>query len=274
MKINKYIGLVIASVFLIVYVLPGLVVATNIVGFVNGTNYSAGNYMINVSFQNDTDISGVTEDNSTCYHNASGIWTAFTGTTFLVNDTADTGNTNFLLNVTITSSLDSRGVAINCSVGNGTEALSITDKIIGVTFDSTSPNVLITRSPSSASYGATIDYKCKISDAIDNTGTIGVSTSPIIAEFNISNADGTNTNLTQYINDVTRGYTSTNTAGTYSFYCFARDFTGNNKSVSANVTIGELNSPVVIEGNGSGSNNSIIIIIIIGLILFWLFNKK
>ena len=266
MKNKILIGFILASV--LIAILPMCLAATSMVLPKAGTNHST-TIEIQASYVNATDIAGVAAANCTCYHNATGTWTAFTDT-ITVNEKATTGS-NITMTGTLTSALDDTDVSVNCSIGNETAIIGVSPVVVNA-FDSTAPTLhfLVPLSSDSESYGVAVEYKCNPSDTIDSSLT---------TTFTVTHPSGdttTSTSLT-YGTSTLQRFTDTDFAGDYVFTCSSTDYTGNSASESATVTIDSLGKITKIKSNGKGllQDNMIwiIAIVIIGILIWSSRNK-
>jgi len=253
------IGLILVSVLM---VMPICLAATSMVLPVAGSNHSL-TVNIQASYVNATDIAAVTADNCTCYHNATGTWTAFTDT-ITVNEKATTGS-NITMTGTLTSAIDDTDVSVNCSIGNETEIIGVAQVIV-TAFDSTAPtlNFLVPLSSDFQSYGGAVEYKCNPSDTIDSSLTTTWAVAHPSEDTTTSTTLSTNSELTKF--------TDTDCSGDYVFTCTSTDYTGNSKTETATVTIDELGR--INRKSSIKDNNMGWLLIIGGVLIMLLLTKK
>src|SRR3990167_161690 len=263
---KKLIILSITILALVISILPMVFAGIAVETPTNATNITSS-ASIRVSYVNATDIHGVAAANSTCYHNASGTWTSFSGT-ITVQEAATSGS-NITMSPTTSSLTDTKGMAVNCSLGNQTVKVGITSGGYNyVTLDNTNPVVTVDLDEDSISVGGLFHYDISISDA-----TSGIERQ----SCNITDPESAITSAGTSASNTLFSSSRTVDAGTWTLSCKAGDYTGHNVTKSDTLKSKSLSAPYRIGTTGilAGLDKKTVIIgIIIAIGILWLIGRK
>jgi len=249
------------SVFLL-----SVVGAADMTAPTNDTMWNTTTVTITANYTNVTDVTDPLEANTVCYHNATGTWVS-AGTETIQLAPTDAGNVTIA--VTLTSALDSIGIAVNCTIGNATDSTN-TGFNTNITFDITAPTVTLTVPLSSQSYGRPIDYMCTYSDTIDGSPT---------TSFNVSHPSDDPSNLVS--TSLTIGssdflqFIDTDWEGDFTFACYARDYVGNIGSKTSTTSIGPLGRVIRTGGDlGSGFSGQNLLLIVVAMAVIYFISQR
>ena len=249
---NKAIYSIILGILLLT-ILPFVNATVTVISPKSGTNHST-TLLVNCSYVNGTDVTNPTSANTTFYSNYSGAWAALsTGTKTITNNAV-------WATVSLTSAMDKRGVAFNCSVGNTTFVASSGTPQKDITFDSTNPVPSVSRNLYSIDVAESIVLGCSCTDTIDS--------SPVTVRT-LTKPDGSTVSGTS--SSQTFSGTSTDIEGSYSYYCGCTDYTGNSDSKTITFVVSSdeqaPSKPVDIIAPKGKSNLTLIILIVVAVLV-------
>lgn len=247
-------------------VMPSVLGVLNVLLPANATNHS-GTISINVSYVNATDITAAIAANSTCYHNASGTWTAFTGT-ITVREMATTGS-SIVMTPSI-STLNSRGTSVNCSIGNNSGVRATNPGYKYMTFDNVAPGIQLNIREQSMSVGGNFHYDTAISDA-----TSGVARQ----SCNITDPEKTIYTATIGTENLLFDSGRLIDKGTWTLSCSGGDYAGLNTTASDTITAKSINNPNLPTVEVTGiidtlKKNKALLFLIIGVIAIIVIGSK
>jgi len=254
------------TILIALLAIPMALAATSMISPSTKTNHT-GTVNIVMTYVNGTDVTIALAANSTCYHNATGTWAAFSDT-ITVNE-ATTAGSNISMTGTITAALDDLDVGINCSVGNETEIAGST--VVIVSFDSTNPIITPEIDEDSISVGGLFHYSVTMSDA-----TTGVYTK----SCNITDPESTITSATTTASDLLFQTGRLIDEGTWTLSCTIADYAGNTASASATTRSSSMSAPYKKDSEVSGffgnldKTTLIVILIVVGLLIYIVGKKK
>jgi len=288
MKIKNKIGIVFLLAISL-FVLPCVMAITEV--HLNSptlnTNHT-GTALFNASFTNDSvGVSipdGVVEDvNISFYYNSSATdgWTLIGWATTCGTNETDAGllnNTIFCWATLDISDIPEGRYIVNATVWNATEAningTQVATEGQMVTLDSTKPTMNLKLDLSGSehqSYGRGVEYFCGTYDGTDD----GSSKYDLERNVTITHPTGDATSVTVLsATEEKQQFLDTDYPGDYVFTCSALDYTGNSASSTSTVTIDDLGRIQISGGLGSSNKNMLVIIAIIGIIAYFVFNRK
>jgi len=250
--------LILAIVFGLLFLIPGILAATTLNNPAAGTNHTG-----TLAFNCTTTLADIT------YALNASLWYSSTGgavDTMLVSVTnTSTNQTHFYSgSIDISSLTEASTYNMTCIVANASTT-SQSSGNTGITIDNTAPTVLLNVPASSQSFNRPIDYMCTYTDSIDSSPTV---------TFNVSHPSGDDTStttLTASSSDFLQ-FTDTDYAGDYVFSCYVVDYTGNAAKKTATVSVDELGRLIDAGGektisNGGNKSSLVWIIAIIAILI-------